>query len=77
MKKMDMKIEAAEPKKDKEDIADYEIEDAVRTLLRAEEHKMNPKMMDKVHAKLGQQKKAINSIKGLKKRRQELQEEED
>lgn len=54
---------------DKEDhkYNDYSIEEAVRTLMRAEEHKSDPKMMEHVHQKMKKQHKVISSIKELRK----------
>lgn len=70
--------EPGDPKDLKRDEPDdYEVEGAMNDLLRAEEHKKKPKLMAKVHAKLGKKKQAITSIQGLKDRKQELLGEED
>jgi hypothetical protein len=72
-------LEPVNPKEDKngDGIPDYEVDSAMETLLRAEEHKKNSKLMDKVHAKLSTKKKAITSIQGLKERKQSLLKDED
>jgi hypothetical protein len=54
----------------------YEVEDAVSTLLRAQEIQANKPLMAEVHKKLEGKRKAITSIQGLKERRTELEEEE-
>ncbi len=67
----------SKPGDKKRKIEDYHVEDAMRTILKAEEHKQDDELMEHVHKKLGKQKKAIDSIAALKKRRSELQEEQD
>lgn len=53
------------------------VEDAARTLMRAEEIKADPKMMKLVKEKLASQKKSITSIQGLKDARNKMMEEDD
>lgn len=53
----------------------YEIEDAVRTLIRAEEIKQDSKLMAACSASLEKQKKAIDSVAGLKAKAAELDKE--
>lgn len=55
----------------------YEVEDAVSTLLRAEEIRQNKPLMKEVAKKLEGKKKAITSIQGLKDRSRELEEEQE
>lgn len=55
---------------------DYEVDDAMRTLLRAEEIKANDKLMAAVQKKLAGQSKAIKSIADLRKKKAELDAEE-
>ena len=62
---------ASQPER-KEGPQDYEIEEAMRTLLRAEEIKGNKELMPHVHKKMASHRKAIDSIEGLKARRNEL-----
>lgn len=54
----------------------YEIEDAVRTLIRAEEIKADAKLMAACSAHLSKQKKHIDSVSGLRKKAAELDSEE-
>lgn len=51
---------------------EHEVEMAVEDMLRAHKHKSNPKMMEAVHAKLSEKKKAIESIQDLKMARNEM-----
>jgi hypothetical protein len=58
----------AAPKAEKaKKIEEYEIDDAVRTLLQAEEIKQKPELMKLVSKKLQAKKKAINSLADLQK----------
>lgn len=59
------------------DDKDYEAEDAMRTLMQAEEIKQNDKLMERVHKHVGKKKKAIKSIADLRKRKAEMDMEED
>ncbi len=64
------------PKSEKKDgFEKYEIEDAVRTLIRAEEIKQDAKLMAACSGHLEKQKKAIDSVAGLKKKAAELDKE--
>lgn len=45
----------------------YEVEDAARTIARAEEHKRNPKMMKAIQAHVKRLGMAVNGGKGPKK----------
>lgn len=56
---------------------DYAVQSAFDTLMRAEEHKQDPKMMKAVHAKLSKQKRAIKSIQDLKTARNEMMQDDD
>lgn len=73
-----MKMEKpVDPKSEKEgEFEKYEIEDAVRTLIRAEEIKQDPKLMAACTSHLEKQKKAINSISGLRKKAAELDKQD-
>lgn len=53
------------PKK-KKGYDDYEIEDAVRTLIRAEEIKQDPKLMKACSSDLAKKVKAIKSVAQIK-----------
>ncbi len=56
----------------------YEIEDAARTLTKAQEIKANKKLMPHVHKHLKKQHKAMaNSIADLKRMRDEMNDPED
>lgn len=61
---------------DKE-MEDYEIDDCVRTLIRAEEIKSDSKKMAKIRQALEKKKKAINSIQDMRDKRQKMSEEDD
>lgn len=61
---------------EKKKIDQYEVEDAVRTLIRAEEVKGNAELMKLVGAEVNKKKKAINSIADLKVAREEKVAEE-
>lgn len=52
----------ADPKK----IEDYHVDDALQTLLKGEEHKEDPDLMEKVMEKLHKKKRAIQSLSDLK-----------
>ncbi len=58
-----MKTSEAKPVKDKKinGFDEFEIDDAARTLLRAEEIKQDPKLMEAVKPKLEKQAKAVVS----------------
>lgn len=58
-------------------LQDYEIDDAMRTLLKAEEIKQDDKLMKAVQGRLGKQQKAIRSIADLRAKKQELDAEPD
>jgi hypothetical protein len=62
------------PKK-KEGFEEYEIKGALDDLMRAEEHKANPKLMAAVHKHAHKKKKALSSISELRQKRQEMSEE--
>lgn len=55
---------------------DYKVDDAMHTLMRAEEHKQDTELMKKVHHKLGKKKKAITSLQQLREVAKEKLEEE-
>lgn len=74
-KKPEVALNAAPAPKD--NMHDYEVDDAMRTLLRAEEIKANDKLMDAVQKKLTGQSKAIKSIADLRKKKAELDAEEE
>lgn len=57
---------ASQPMANDDKMHEYEIDDAVRTLLRAEEIKGNKKLLTAVLEKLGKQKKAISSLQDLR-----------
>lgn len=57
----------AEVKEKKKKYEDYEIEEAVRTLMRAEEIKADPALMKCCMKEVSKKKKAISSIAQLKK----------
>lgn len=70
-------MEPMELKSEKKDgFEKYEIEDAVRTLIRAEEIKQDAKLMAACSESLSKQKKAIDSVAGLKAKAAELDKEE-
>jgi len=56
---------------------DYECDEAVRTLLKAEEIKMDKDMMKRVSKKLGSQSKAIKSLQDLKEAGADMDKEDD
>lgn len=58
--------------KDESEIHDHEVESAAHDLMRAESHKANPKMMEKIHAHLEKKKKQITSIQDLKDARNDM-----
>lgn len=60
---------------DEKEIEDMDVDSAVDTLLKAESHKKNDKLMQKVQEKLGNKKEAIHSLLGLKQKRAKLQKE--
>lgn len=62
---------------EKKEFDRWEIDDAVRTLVRAEEIKADPKLMAACSKALAKQKKAIDSVDQLRKKAAELDEEED
>jgi hypothetical protein len=62
----------AEADESMESPKDHEVEMAVEDMLRAHKHKSNPKMMEAVHAKLSDKKKAIESIQDIKMARNEM-----
>lgn len=53
-------------KPEKGEIQDYEVDNAVETLLRAEEIKKNKPLMDKVAVKLKVKHQAISSLRELR-----------
>lgn len=55
----------------------YEVEDALRTLIRAQEIQNDSKLMKEVKAHAKSQKDAITSIAALKGKRDEVIDEED
>lgn len=55
---------------------EWAVEDAARTLIRAEEIKQDSKMMKLVSKQIKKQKKAINSIDDLRDRYQEVKDDE-
>lgn len=63
MAKNSMTVAAVEPKKDS--IDKYEVEDAVRTLLRAEEIKADKKLMALVGPEISKKHKAISKISSM------------
>lgn len=64
-------------KKGKKDFHEYEIDDALHTLQRAEEIKGNEHLMKHVHKHAKKKIKEIRSIADLKKVRQEKADEEN
>jgi len=56
---------------------EWKVEDAMRTLLRAEEIKQDSELMSKVQDKMKGQAKAIKSIAGLKAKKEALEKEDD
>jgi hypothetical protein len=64
MAKKELASPAPEMKDHKYD--EYSVQSAFDTLMRAEEHKSDPKMMKAIHAKLKKHKSAIKSIQDLK-----------
>lgn len=57
---------------DTEECDEYEVDEAVRTLIKAEEIKQDKKLMAACVAQLDKKKKAINSIDGLRAKAKEL-----
>lgn len=55
----------------------HEVDSAVDTMMKAEQHKQNPLMMKAVQRRLTGKKKAINSIQDLKDRKAQLMGEPD
>lgn len=55
----------------------WEIEEATRTLIRAEEIRKDKKLMPLVHAALTKQAKAIKSVQDIRDASKELEEKED
>ena len=51
---------------------DYSVQSAFDTLMRAEDHKSDPKMMDLIHKKMKKHKRVIKSIDDLKKARNDM-----
>ncbi len=56
---------------------DWKVDDAVSTLMRAEEIKADSTLMAKVQKKIEKKKRAISSIADLKAARDEAYKEED
>lgn len=62
-------IKAVEPDADKAkepDFGEYEVKDAADTIMRAEEHKQNPKLMKHVQKHLSKKMKAIKSVQDIR-----------
>jgi hypothetical protein len=60
---MSKKLDTSVPSQPKKEETDYEAEGAMRTLMDAEKHKADPKMMKRVHAIAGRHMKALKAIK--------------
>lgn len=56
---------------------DYSVNSAFDTMMRAEEHKSDPKMMKLIGAKLKKHKKAIRSIQDIKDRHNQMTNDQD
>jgi len=56
---------------------DYELDDAVRTLVRAEEIKQDKKLMKACQDRLDKKVKAVKSLADLKQRKKEYMEKMD
>lgn len=68
--------EEKEEKKEYGKYSEYDIKDAVRTLLEAEEIKADKEKMKYVEMCIKKKKKAINSISDLRERAQELNDDD-
>lgn len=53
---------AMAPEVDQDEIKKYDVEDALRTILKAEEHKRNPKLMAKVKELATNQHKDLTKV---------------
>lgn len=69
-------VEAPESPKKIDGFEQYEIDSAARTLLEAEEIKMNPKLMKHVLKQLAKKKKAISSLDELRAKANNFSEDE-
>jgi hypothetical protein len=58
--------ESADTMKSEKEIPDHEVEGAAHDLMRAEMHKSNHPLMQRVHAHLTKKKNAITSIQDLR-----------
>jgi len=73
MPKVEIEVEK-EPKKKK--IEDYEVDSACDCLMRAEEIKKNKDLMALVHKKLSGKESTIKSIKELREKAAEMEDED-